>query len=188
MNLRIHPLTSDRWHDFVSLFGPRGACGGCWCQYWRRSHAVFERNKGSGNRAAMRRLVKRGVRPGLIAYQGRQPVGWCSLGPRTQFTRLKTARILKPVDNRPVWSVVCLFVARDYRRRGVSAQLIRGAVEYAGEQGAETLEGYPHDPTVAKKRWPDPFVWTGLYSSYAKAGFREVARRSPSRPVMRCEL
>ncbi|MBI2837218.1 MAG: GNAT family N-acetyltransferase [Acidobacteria bacterium] len=179
----IQPVTADRWADFESLFGTRGACGGCWCMWWRLKRSQFEKQKGAGNRRAMKRIVDAGGAPGLLAYQDGAPIGWCSVAPRSDFAVLARSRVLAPVDTRPVWSIVCFFVARPYRRHGITVKLLRAAVQYAGQRGARIVEGYPVVPK--KGRVPDVFAFTGLVSAFEKAGFREVARRSETRPIMR---
>jgi GNAT superfamily N-acetyltransferase len=181
--LDFHPLTPERWPDLERLFGPRGACGGCWCMYWRLRRSEFDQRKGEGNRLAFKAIVKAGERPGLLAYAAGEPAGWCALSPRPAFSALERSRILKPVDDLPVWSVVCFFVAKPYRRRGVTVRLLKAAVEYAGEHGAQMVEGYPVEPKQGQT--PDAFVYTGLASAFRAAGFVEVARRSETRPVMR---
>ena len=180
--LTYHTLTQERWKDFEKLFGERGACGGCWCMSWRLKRAVFEQQKGAANKRAMKKIVSSGEIPGLIAYVGDEPVAWCSVAPREVFPRLENARTLKRIDDKPVWSVVCFFIAKPYRRRGVSSLLLGAAVDYARRSGASIVEGYPFEP---KQKLPDPFVWTGLVSSFEAAGFKEAARRSASRPIMR---
>ncbi|MDD3643237.1 MAG: GNAT family N-acetyltransferase [Candidatus Krumholzibacteria bacterium] len=177
-----HQLTIDRWEDFERLFGERGACGGCWCMWWRVQAKEFEKNKGSGNRRAMKRIVDSGTVPGILAYSGGEPVGWCSVAPRGDFPRLERSRILAPVDDRPVWSIVCLFVAKGWRRRGVSAGLVGAAVKYARSMGGTIAEAYPVDP--GDTPMPDTFAFHGLASTFVKAGFAEAARRSKTRPVM----
>jgi GNAT superfamily N-acetyltransferase len=184
--LHCVPLTIERWGDFETLFGPRGACGGCWCMYPRLTAGEFSRSKGAGNKKSMKALVKGGTTPGIIAYEGEMPVGWCAFGPRESYIRLSTSRILKPVDNSPVWSVVCLFVARSHRRQGVSVALLKSAASHARKQRAQLLEGYPHE--VRSDHAPDAFVWTGIASAFREAGFTEVARRSERRPIMRLAL
>lgn len=181
--LRFAPLTTEAWPDLEALFGARGACGGCWCMWWRRPKAEFERGKGAVNRNALRLLVRQGAPTGVLAYAGDRPVGWCSIAPRDQFPRLAGSRILAPVDDAAVWSIVCLFVARDWRRHGVSIGLLRAAVAHARRLGARLVEGYPVEPRAGRQ--PDAFVWTGLASAFERAGFREVARRSETRPIMR---
>jgi GNAT superfamily N-acetyltransferase len=180
--LEFHPLTGDRWDDLVALFGPRGACAGCWCMWWRMPSREFEAGKGAGNRAALRRLVRSGEPPGILAYADGEAVGWCAVGPREVFPRLEGSRILKRVDDEDVWCVPCLFVARGRRRRGVSTALVRAALTYAASWGARIVEAYPKD---AADEQVDAFVWTGLASTFRSAGFEEVARRSPTRPIMR---
>ena len=185
LEIIIHPLTPERWSDFEALFGKNGACAGCWCMWWRLPAAQWRAQKGEGNRRAMESLVQRSSPPGLLAYADGRPVGWCSLGPREAYARFNTSRVLKPVDEQPVWSVACFFVARAYRRRGITAQLLEAAVKFARKQGAPILEGYPVEP---RRDQADAFVYTGLASAFRKAGFQEVARHSPTRPIFRREL
>ena len=186
LELTFAPLTLDRWADLEKLFGPRGACGGCWCMYWRSTHSQFERDKGERNRRSLRALVKSGRVPGIIAYDGGAPVAWCSIAPRDRLPRLERSRILKPLDDEPVWSVVCFFISRGSRKRGVSLAILDAAVRYAAGQGAGIVEGYPVEPK--KGRTADAFAYTGLASVFRKAGFEEVARRSETRPIMRIDL
>ena len=122
--------------------------------------------------------------PGLLAYVGGDPIGWCAVAPRTAYPVLQRSRVLKPVDNEPVWSVACFFIARPYRGRGVSVKLLEAAARYARKRGARIVEGYPIEPRRGKV--PDVFAWTGLAPAFRKAGFEEVLRRSPTRPIMRC--
>ncbi len=183
--LAIHPLTPDRLPDLEALFGPRGACAGCWCMWWKLPRAAWVRGKGEGNRQAMRRQVRAGVVPGLLAYDDRGPVGWCAVEPRAAYPRLAGSRTLAPVDDAPVWSVTCFFVARRARRTGVTGALLAAAAEHARAHGARILEGYPVDPRGATA---DAWLYTGLASTFARAGFDEAARRSPTRPVMRKRL
>lgn len=178
------PASADRWSDLENLFGSRGACGGCWCMTWRLPRAEFNRNKGENNRSALRKLVRRGPAPGVLAYAGGKAVGWCAVAPRAAYPALERSRILKPVDDEAVWSISCLFVEKRYRRRGLSAKLILAAAKFAKTQGAKIVEGYPQ---VVEGSLPDAFVWTGLEPSFLKAGFTEVARRSPKRPILRIE-
>ena len=180
--LSFKPLDSDTWNDLVTLFGARGACGGCWCMSWRLSPSEFRAGKGAGNKKSLYKLVKAGEPLGVLAYDGLKPVGWCAVAPREHFPRLATSKILAPVDAQPVWSITCLFIAKEYRRQGVSAELIKATAWYAQQQGARIGEGYPSDISGSL---PDAFVWTGLLPAYRKAGFKEVARRSGHRPIVR---
>ena len=179
----FHPLTPERWADFEKLFGPRGACAGCWCMYWRLTRSQFDQQQGELNRRSIKALVDSGNIPGILAYVDDEPVGWCSIAPRQEFATLARSRILKPVDDQPVWSVVCFFVTRKYRRQGLTIQLLNAAVEYATSKGATIIEGYPVEPKEGKA--PDVFVFTGLSSAFKQAGFKEVLRRSETRPIMR---
>lgn len=181
--IRFHPLTPDRWEDLETLFGERGACGGCWCMAWRLRNKDWIAGKGEKNRRAFRKIVNAGGQPGVLGYLGKRPIAWCAVAPRQDYRSLAHSRVLKPVDDKPVWSVSCLFVQKEFRRRGVSARLLKAAVEFAGKRGATIVEGYPVQPTMEET--PDPFIWTGVPSAFRRAGFREVARRSRTRPIMR---
>lgn len=183
---QFQPVTPDRWPDLERLFGPRGACAGCWCMWWRLKRSEFEQQKGEGNRQAMRQIVESGQVPGILAYADGQPVGWCSVAPREHFPALDRSRILKRVDDEPVWSVACFFVAKPFRGRGITVALLRAAVDYAKGHGARIVEGYPVEPKEGRS--PDAFVWTGLASTFRRAGFVEVLRRSETRPIMRISI
>lgn len=182
----IRELTKERWADFERLFGPRGACGGCWCMWWRIKRSQFDKQKGEANRRAMKKIVDGGEVPGLIAYAGGEPAGWCAVAPRETYVVLRGSRILKPVDEQPVWSIVCFYVARSHRRSGLTVRLIEAAVRFAQARGARVVEGYPVEPR--QDRMPDAFMYHGLASAFLKAGFTEVERRSPTRPIMRRTL
>ncbi len=184
--LKFAPLTPSRWDDLVELFGEHGACGGCWCMVWRLKRSGFEARKGRRNRDAMRRIVAAGNAPGVLAYEGSKPIGWCAVAPRQDYPSLERSRVLAPVDEKPVWSITCLFIARPFRRAGVSAQLLQAAANHARARGATLVEGYPVEPRSGAVA--DVFAWTGLASAFRRAGFREVARRSDTRPIMRLAL
>lgn len=191
LDLKFYPLTPDRWKDLENLFGERGACGGCWCMSWRLPRSQFERQKGNKNKLALKKIVNSGEVPGILAYAAGKPIAWCSVGPREVFPTLERSRILKRVvenpaeggNDKPVWSIVCLFVTKPERNKGVSIKILRAAVDYAKKNGAKIVEGYPLEPK--KGRWPDVFIWTGHVSAFQKAGFEEVHRPSPTRSIMR---
>lgn len=177
-------FAAERWPDFEKLFGPRGACGGCWCMFWRLLRKEFEAGKGEGNRRAMKALVDGGTVPGVLAYAGDEPIGWCSVSPRESFPALANSRIFQPVDDQPVWSVTCLFVHRKFRKQGVSVGLLRAAAAHVKRNGGRMVEGYAVEPK-SDKPIPAAFAWNGTAAAYEKAGFKEVLRRSETRPIMR---
>jgi GNAT superfamily N-acetyltransferase len=146
MDLRFHPVTPDRWPDLERLFGPRGANSGCWCLWWRLSRAEFDRCTADERKAGLKELVDAGRPPGILAYLADEPIAWVSLGPREDFGALERSRVLKRVDDQPVWSIVYFFVDKRYRRQGLMVRLLQGAVGYAAANGAQTVEGYPVDP------------------------------------------
>ncbi len=180
--LAIHPLTPGRWPDLVRLFGPRGACAGCWCTWWRLSTREFRAVQGEGKRRRQERYVKAGHVAGLLAYEGDAPVGWVAIEPREAYPRLARSRTLAPVDDRPVWSITCFFVARSHRGKGLTRALIEAAVRYARSRGASIVEAYPVElgGEVA-----DAAVYHGAASTFRALGFAEVARRTRTRPILR---
>lgn len=140
--------------------------------------------RAQSNKAQLKALVDAGRPPGLIGYRSKMPVGWVSLGPREDYAKLARSPVMKPVDDQPVWSIVCFVVPSEFRRQGVAQALLAAAVSYAKKQGAHLLEAYPVDKP---SRSNDEFMWFGAKSMYDKAGFVEVARRKPQRPVVRIE-
>jgi GNAT superfamily N-acetyltransferase len=153
--------------------------------WWRLPRARWVEGKGEGNRHALRRIVAGGTAPGLLAYRAGEPVGWVAVEPREAYPRLDRSRTLKRVDDRPVWSITCFFVARTHRGRGVTGVLIEAAVRWARRHGARIVEAYPVE---YEKEVGDAWVYTGAASTFLGAGFQEVARRSPTRPIVRKAL
>jgi GNAT superfamily N-acetyltransferase len=184
--LRFHPLTPDRWDDFVALFGAHGAYGGCWCMWWRITRREFAEQQGDKNRKAMKDIVDSGEVPGILAYRDQVPVGWCSVAPRERYGSLERSPVLKRLDDRPVWSIVCFFIARDCRGEGIAEQLAKGAVDYVREQGGSVIEAYPVQPRSGQV--PPISSFMGLPVIYERAGFVEIARPSKTRIIMRCEI
>jgi GNAT superfamily N-acetyltransferase len=188
MRLIVAPLTPDRWTDLEAIFGAKGCsiARSCWCMAYRLSGSRGPLPPGvtraQANRAALKALVDAGNPPGLIGYRGNIPVGWVSIGPREEYARLKRSSVMKPVDEQPVWSVICFVVPAEHRGQGVARALLNGAVAYAKKNGATLIEAYPVDKPT---RSNDDFMWFGAKSMYDKAGFKEVARRKPHRPIVR---
>jgi hypothetical protein len=181
--MEFHPLTADRWADFEELFGPKGAYGGCWCMWWRLSRREFEHQQGEGNRQAMKAIVESGHVPGILGYSDGKPVAWCSVAPREQYSSLNRSRILKRIDDTPVWSIVCFFVAKNHRGRRATDKLIRGAIEYVRNQGGKVVEAYP---TVRKSsHMPPVSTCMGFPSTFEKIRFVECAKPSQSKRIMR---
>lgn len=159
---------------------------GCWCMYYRKSGKVpVNAIAGLDNKRQLCDLVDSGAVPGLIGFVDGAPAGWISLGPREDYAKLQRSPIMKPVDDLDVWSVVCTYVAKRYRGKGVQHRLLEAAIRYASEQEVRLLEAYPVDKPG---RSHDDFMFFGSRSLYERAGFTEVVRRSPTRVVMRLDL
>ncbi len=184
--LECIPLEKSRWKDFEELFGERGACGGCWCMAWRLKPKEFKKQKGAGNKIAMKMLVDKNEIPGIIGYLNDKPVGWCSVAPRENFIQLQNSKVLAKIDDSPVWSITCFFIAKPFRRQGLSSELLKGVIQFCSKKKVKILEAYPTEPYG--KNIPAAFAWTGIPSAFEKAGFKVVERRSPNRPIMRYYL
>jgi GNAT superfamily N-acetyltransferase len=188
--LTVVPLTPERLDDLATLFDQPGDPKWCWCASFR----VRYRARGAtpaANRAVLAEFTNRGPAPGLVAYRDDVVVGWVSLGPREDFEKLAHWKALAPVDDRPVWSIVCFVVGRRQRGQGLAGALLDAAIDHARANGATTLEAYPAD--TDGERIPSPTAYKGTLSMFERAGFREVARRQPSantaaRPIVRLDL
>lgn len=179
----VLPLTADRWADLGSLFGPNGALDGCWCRWFMQSSAEYAAGRGEANRQAMKAQVEAGDVPGLIAYVDGAPAAWVAVGPRTAYPRLARSRITKPVDEQPAWAMPCFFTRREFRGLGLQEALVEAATAWAAGQGATVVEAYPVDPGGARIDAGGGFH--GFLSCFTRAGFDEVVRRTPRRPVVR---
>ena len=181
--LTFKPVTISEWSDLESLFEEQaGPQQGCWCMYWRIRRSECQKQFGEGNKQALKEIVESGRVPGILAYDGGRPIGWCSVAPREEFPVLDRSPTLKRVDDQPVWSIVCFFVSKPQRRKGLTNTLLQAAIEYAREHGARIIEAYPliteNTKYLAIERH------TGVKSTLAKAGFVEAIRRSKRRPIM----
>ena len=188
MTFEARPLTPETLGDLEALFDlPGGSIvRGCWCMYYRRTGPVaVSAAAGDTNKAELCSLVDDGVVPGLVGYVDGEPVGWISLGPREDYLKLRRSPIMKPVDDAEVWSIVCTFVAKEHRGRGLQHRLVAAALDFARESGVRLVEAYPVDKPG---RSHDDFMFFGSRHLYEKAGFTEVVRRSPTRVVMRRRL
>lgn len=185
IKLAFRPLVSENWKDIEQLFSSNGNCRSCWCMWWRQSSSEWQKRKGAERKEALKSIVDQGKIPGIIAYSAEHPVGWVSISPREEFHRLERSRTLKRIDDKPVWSIVCFFVTKALRGKGVSTQLLRAAVDYAGRRGAKIIEGYP---SRSRGKQEDMLVYTGLDSAFLKTGFTDCGSASKVRTIMRLEI
>ena len=184
--LEFAPLTSANWKQYEILMGEKGGCGNCWCMYFRLPYKEFQGNKPDGNKKLMRQLVNKGKPQGLIASTNKEPIGWIAMAPREDYMKLENARVFKRIDDKPVWSITCFFLKKQFRHMGLSQQLIKGAVDFAKRKKIKTLEAYPAIPYDEKV--PHAFLWVGVLSSFIKNGFKIVKQQSKSRAMVRIEL
>lgn len=191
MSIVVRPLSPERWGDLESIFNAKGCsvARGCWCMHYRVSGKDALTRPSDTQRAdarkALRDLASRDPPPGLVGYRGRTPVGWIALGPRQDFAKLARSPVMKPVDDKAVWSIICFVVPSEFRGQGVARELLSGAIEYARKRGVKLLEAYPVDKVAAPS---SESSWFGSKAMFDEAGFEEVARRKPGRPIVRLHL
>ena len=182
-NLKFFPISTKRWMDFEIIMGEKGGCGGCWCTSWRQMPAEFKKNKGAVNKELFKSVVEKNKLCGVLAYYKNEPIAWCAIAPREDFIKLNNSKVLKKIDDNPVYSITCFFIIKKFRRMGVSVNLLKGVIKICEKKGIKIIEGYPVHPY--SKNIPSAFAWTGIYSAFMKAGFIIAAERSKSRPVLR---
>ncbi|GAB3095438.1 GNAT family N-acetyltransferase [Lysobacter terrae] len=182
--LRTRPLRRTDWPVIEALFGANGACGGCWCMWWRvpMGGKTWDEAKGARNRKAFRELVESGEASGVLAFDGDTPVGWCSIAPRPVFPRLERSKALKREWKATTWSLNCLYVPARHRDRGVARLLVTAAVDLAKARGAAEIEAYPQ-AVRAGERQAGAFVWTGVPALFEPLGFRPVVKPERGRTL-----
>ncbi|HYN28484.1 MAG TPA: GNAT family N-acetyltransferase [Dermatophilaceae bacterium] len=185
-----HPVTPDRFEDFADVVNPNRRETHCWCLSHRLGATEIEALGHGSRERAMRALCEREHPPGVVTYRDGVPVAWCSIGPRSEIPRLARSQRIRPVDDLPVWSIICVVVRGGHRKRGVTAHLLEGAVAYAAANGAPAVEAHPVDPPG---RMDLTMAFVGTRSMFERAGFEvvgttdAVASRMP-RLVMRHDL
>lgn len=187
-DLTIRPLTQDRWDDLVALFGTRGDAARCWCQFFHTTGGSYWEHA-EGNQDALRSQVRASTRPlGVLAYGGGVPIGWLAAGPLGSYERLTSSATLADVRQRPidekVWRTTCFVVKVGRRKRGVATALLAAAVDLAREHGATSVEGHPVDVDARTGTVAGSDLYHGVLSTFLAAGFVEVGRTAPSRPVV----
>jgi GNAT superfamily N-acetyltransferase len=179
------PAAPDRWPQIERLFRSCGDARGCWCGFWYRPNREFRAGSGEGNRRFFKAPIEGGMEPGVIACRDGAAVAWCGMAPRATQQRLARSRVLAPVDDAAVWSTTCFVVAKEQRRQGLRRPLILAAVAHADAYGARIVEAYPIDP---QRKLSSAELYTGTLAAFLDLDFKEVARRSPHRPIVRLEL
>jgi GNAT superfamily N-acetyltransferase len=190
-SFEFYPATRERWQDLEKLFGKNGANAGCWCMFWRLERAMFKKTKGEGNRQILKQTVEADEQPGILAYEGEGVVGWCGIAPREKLIALENSRILKRVDDQPVWSITCFFVTKEARGHGRMESLIKAAVDHAKSNGAEIVEAYPIDmqsPKLLGQTFNSYSGYMGVASAFRALGFEQVGQASETQLIMRLNL
>ena len=188
--IRCEELRPSLWPQLEKLFGQNGACGGCWCMWWRveRGGKLWQQTHGAKAKRSFKRLVQSGRARGILAFSGDRPVGWCAFGPRVDFPRLDRSRAFKRSDVDGVWSINCFFIASDFRGRGIGRKLLDAAIRACKRRRARMLEAYPVTQTADGGRVASAFAYTGPIGIFEEQGFEVVQRLSPTRPLVRRTL
>jgi GNAT superfamily N-acetyltransferase len=178
------PLTEQTWTDFEEVMGANGGARGCWCMHWRLSFTQWQQGRGPGNRTRIAERAAADPPPGVVCYVRDEPVGWVGIADRAEYPRMQRSSVTRPIDDTPAWVISCIYLRREYRRRRLQAAMIAAACEFAAEHGRHTVEAHPVDPAHGKRAGADNAM-TGIASAYRAAGFTEMARPKPDRPIMR---
>jgi len=185
-NLKFQPLTSANWDQFEKLMGEKGGCGGCWCMYFRMQSKQFSNDKYEGHKKRMHDLVKAAKPTGLIGTYKNEAVGWIAFAPREDYKRIENSRAFKRPDDKPVWSITCFFIRKEFRKMRLSESMIKAVIDFAKKKKIKILEAYPAIPYSDKV--PAPFLWVGILSSFIKNGFEVVQQNGKSRAMVRLSL
>jgi len=181
--VKLQPLTEDNWNLFEELMGEKGGCGGCWCMLFRLSSKEFVTNKYEGHKNLMHKIVIGGRPTGMLAIYQKKAVGWMALAPREDYIKIEKSRTLKRIDDKPVWSITCFFVKKEFRKMGLSQKMIQAVIEYAAKNNIKMLEAYPVIPYAEKI--PPPFLWVGVLSAFTSNGFTIVQQNGKSKTIVR---
>ncbi|HOG78560.1 MAG TPA: GNAT family N-acetyltransferase [Anaerolineaceae bacterium] len=188
LQVEVYPATAERWPDLEQILSQRRATSSCWCMFWRLRRTDFSKLTDDEKKAALKAHTADRLAPGVLAYVDGKVIGWCSVGPRENFVALENSRILKRVDDTPVWSIVCFFVDTPFRKKGVMAELLRGAVRYAEQNGAQVIESYPlemQSDKLAGQKLHGFSGYMGIASVFRAAGFVKVSDASETQVIMR---
>jgi GNAT superfamily N-acetyltransferase len=188
-SIRFEELCPEHWPAVERLFGPNGACGGCWCMCWRMdSYKTWYENRGAPSKEAFKKLVQSGKAHGVLAFAQGQAVGWCSFGPRSDFPVLQQSKAYKRDDIENVWSVTCFFIHRKWRGKGLSGMLLKEAIGIMKKRGVKVVEGYPVTTTRDGRKLVASMAWKGPLKLFEKQGFSTVQVINPLRPLVRLGL
>ncbi|HEX2152566.1 MAG TPA: GNAT family N-acetyltransferase [Acidimicrobiia bacterium] len=184
---RVEPLSSDTWDAFERLVERHnGVWGGCWCltyhpRYPERGQSV------EGNRALKQRLVSEDQAHAALVFDGDRAVGWCQYGSPEELPNISHRKEYEAgLIDLPDYRLTCFFVDRDYRRDGVSAVALRGALDLIAEAGGGVVEAYPYD--IQAKKVSASFLYNGTRGLFEQTGFQYERPKGKNHCVMRLKV
>ena len=183
--IKFEELRPKLWSSLEKLFGPNGACAGCWCMWWRAEPGLWTHLQGAKAKRSFKHLVEAGRARGILAFSGDRPVGWCAFGPRADFPRLVRSKAFQRADVDGVWSINCFFIARDFRRQGLARKLLEAAIDACSRHGARIVEAYPVTVRSDGGKVSSGSAYPGPLSIFEEQGFQVVQRHVPTRPLVR---
>jgi GNAT superfamily N-acetyltransferase len=188
--IAVRELIADDFPCVEQLFEARGACGGCWCMHWRvaKGGRTWEALKGEPNRLACKSLIESGTSHAVLAFDRKTPIGWCSFGPHEDFPRLLRTRAYQHEVAAGTWAIVCFYIHRAYRGKGLARHLAIAAIEAMRTRHVMTVEAFPVTLTKDGKQLPAAFSYTGPENLFVSLGFTEIQRNAPTRPVYELKL
>jgi GNAT superfamily N-acetyltransferase len=194
--VRIVPANDASWDDLQAVIGTARCHGGsCFCQRFKigrdwRSFTDDDRAQRLQDQTNCGQARSR-TTSGLVAYVDDVPAGWCAVAPRSAYSQLSNRIVWAKRDEDPddehIWALTCMVVGADFRRVGLSYDLVAAAVEHARGRGARALEAYPMITVPGVEiTWGELHV--GAFGAFEAAGFTEVRRPTKRRVVMRIEF
>lgn len=177
--IQYRAVTSETLADLAAFSGCHGKFQYCSCMRWRMRSTEYQKSTKQTRAEKLIKLVSAGTPVGILAYAGDEPIGWCSIAPRESYEALERYKALPRIDHANVWSVVCFFIDRHFRRRHVTRGLLKAGLDYACSQGAKIVEGYPVEPGTRL------YTYMGSPATFRKAGFQDVTPKGQQRKIVR---
>jgi GNAT superfamily N-acetyltransferase len=181
----VRALTPETWDAFAALVEKHnGIFGGCWCIWFHPDGP--ERGQGyEANRSLKRTYVEQGRAHAALVFDGDQAVAWCEYGTPEELPNIHHRKDYESAgDSPPDYRLTCIFIDRDYRRKGLTSIALHGALDLIAQAGGGVVEGYPQDLSDGR-RVGNSFLYNSTRALYERAGFSYVRPKGKNHTVMR---